>query len=175
MKILPLLPALTGVYFLSLSHDFWLQLRTLAWTPVTVTVVSHTLTATTMGPLDGGTSGVVRFVVNGDPRRIEYSDRIFERKFLDRSTRRTNRFIASLSPGTNHTAYQKEPGGIVSFGRFPRSYATGNAWAGFHLLLLACIMWRVRGARKKSMATKDETPAGRSGSDVQAVSGPGQG
>ena len=171
MKILPLLPALTGVIFLSMAHDFWLQLRTFAWTPVTAAVVSHTLTARTMGPSDGGTSGEVRFVINGDPRRIEYSDRIFERKFLDRSTRRTNRFIESLSPGTTHTAYQKEPGGVVSFGRFPRSY--DSAIMGFGSLLLAWSIWKRRGAENKSVSGKDETPAGRSGSDDQAKSGPG--
>lgn len=152
MRYFAILPAIMGIIYFSHSSDFWLQLRTFTWSPIGVTVVSHTLQPSRMGFWDGGTHGEVRFTIDGDSDRHEYVDRVFERFSFDKSTDRTLKYIDALRPGTTHIAYADASRSTLSLGHFPRSYGGGFALSGFSSLLMAWLIWRER-----SKATENRT------------------
>lgn len=153
-RVFAILSAILGLVYLSSSSDFWRQLRTFGWSAVSVTVISHTLEPRRMGFWDAGTFGEIRFKNSGDSERV---DRIFQRFSFDRSTSKTASYIASLAPGTTHTAFISPDVSEVSFGRFPCSYGPRFALGGLGYLLLAYFVFQPCPRRRCGNPNESET------------------
>lgn len=139
-----------AVAHLSLSGDFWHQLVTFGWDCRDVIVVSHSLK---MSPRENGPVGDVSFRSADDPHAAIYTDHLSTRYDWGDVRGKTDRFIASYSPGTRHAAYFSSDGRTASLGRFPRDYGVHFVTSGLLFALAALLAWR----RVRSEAPSNQT------------------